>query len=275
MEFSHKERIQAISYTLLCYSSDMHCVSHKIHRGISGHKITEAQYIVLSAMFGTNSLRRLGWWTNFQKSSKTYIVEQGVVTPKIKIELREAAKKAKLSVAGNDTQPRVKAETAQRSRPAVGVKVAENANRKATPGADKTVTTQVDTNKPKRDVLPNTAKNNDEAANKGKISNSEQQGRITRKRKRGDGANCEQPQEGKTNITAEQKLAEMLQTLARRPKTNATLRARVEVLEARHAVHDEKIRKLEALVLGSNEAMDKLRQHLETVACYLVQSPEM
>lgn len=225
--------------------------SHKIHRGITGRKITEAKYIVLAAMFGTNSLQRLGWWAEFQKSSKTYIVEPGVVTPKLRGELKAAAKKVKSTVVGSDVKPKI--ETLEQSRLDVDVKPTKDANHQATSGVDGSSSINATSNALASDIPLSIDHKNDETAQKSDTSNSRQQGPVTRKRKRGDSTNNEQSQDETTSLTAEQKLAEILAALARGPKRNRTLRARVEVLEARYAVQNEKIERLEALVLSNDE----------------------
>ncbi|GAO16793.1 uncharacterized protein UV8b_06773 [Ustilaginoidea virens] len=55
--------------------------SHKIHRRLNGRAVTVSDYTVLAAMFGTNSLGRLNWWKDFQRSNPRYKHYEGVVKP--------------------------------------------------------------------------------------------------------------------------------------------------------------------------------------------------
>lgn len=66
--------------------------SHKLHRAICGRKATDAEYIILSTLFGTENIEKLVWGAEFKKRTHPYPREEGVVTREDKRALKAAAK---------------------------------------------------------------------------------------------------------------------------------------------------------------------------------------
>ncbi|OAA41802.1 hypothetical protein NOR_05310 [Metarhizium rileyi] len=80
-------------FRMLCHDANItyrtsNISSHKIHRRIQGRRATEAEYIVLAAIFGTDAVHRLSWAAPFKRRSGIYPKEGGVITAAFRKELK-------------------------------------------------------------------------------------------------------------------------------------------------------------------------------------------